>query len=128
MDLKIKDENFSMFSKDAMTSLTNHVKEYTVYLKNESERIAVSRSDPDGEAKVTQNMVESIISIHGHHVVKKPSFFFTYCLPVFEALSGGFFSAAVLKENKTVGWEIVMVTSFVAIVISLFLRHHHDTK
>lgn len=117
-----------MFSKEAKDSLIDHVKDYAVSLKNESERIAASRNEPDGDAKVTKSMVESMIGVHGHHIVKKPSLFFTYFLPVLEALSGAFFCSAVLKENKSFWYEMLMVFSIVAIVVSIFLRHHHDSK
>ena len=46
---------------------------------------------------VTKSVVESMIGIHGHHVFAKPHFFFTYLLPVLEAIAGGFFVMPILR-------------------------------
>lgn len=128
MEIKLKNEDFSMFSKEAKDSLIDHVKEYAVSLKNESERVAASRNEPDGDAKVTKSMVDSMIGVHGHHIVKTPNLFFTYILPVLESLAGALFCSAVLKEEKSFWHEMLMVFSIVAIVVSIFFRHHHDSK
>lgn len=127
MEIKLGDE-FSQFSKDAKATLTKHVENYIMTLKDESERLAASRNEPDGKMTVTKSIVESMIGIHGHHVFSKPNILFTYVMPVLEAIAGGFFCNAFFKENK--GWidTIIMVGTPILILISIFLRHLHDSK
>lgn len=117
-----------MFNKEAKGTLEKHVKDYTIFLKNESERLAASRYDPDADLQVTNGIVKTMIDVHGHHVVRKPSMFYTYLLPILEAIAGSIFSAAFLQDNKTTFTEILMLASLVWIVVSIFMRHHHDTK
>lgn len=128
MEIKIKDENFSMFSSDAKDALVDHVKNYTTSLKDESERLAAAHYDPDTEPKVSKRMVESIIGIHGFHVVRKPHWFYTYALPIFEALAGGLICNTIFKSNKSTFEEFLMIGSIVFIGISIALRHFHDSK
>ncbi len=128
MEIKIKDENFSMFSPDAKDALVDHVKNYTSSLKDESERLAAAHYDPDTEPKVSKRMVESMIGIHGFHVVRKPHWFYTYVLSVLEAFAGGLICNALFKDNKTTATELIMIGSIVFIVGSIILRHFHDTK
>lgn len=127
MEIRFK-EDFSMFSKEAKDTLHKHVKDYALSLKDESERVAASRYDPDGEVQVTKGIVENIIGVHGHHVVRKPHLFYTYILPVLEAIAGGVFCAVAFKSSRTTLEEILMVVAVVGIVISIFMRHNHDTK
>ena len=127
MEIKLGD-GFSQFSKDAKETLIKHIKSYINTLKDESERVAASRNEPDGKMPVTKSIVESMIGIHGHHVFAKPHFFFTYLLPVLEAIAGGFFCNAYFKDSISTGDSILMVGSAVFILISIFMRHHHDSK
>lgn len=117
-----------MFSPDAKDSLIEHVKNYTTTLKDESERLALSHYDPDTEPKVSKRMVESMIGIHGFHVVRKPHWFFTYVLPVLEALAGGLICNAFMKDSRTSFEELLMIGSIVFIGVSITLRHYHDKK
>lgn len=117
-----------MFSREAKEALHKHVKDYTLSLKEESERVAASRYDPDGDVQVTKGIVEHMIGVHGHHVVRRPSLFYTYILPVLEAIAGGLFCTVAFKDNKTTVEEILMLLTVVGIVVSILLRHNHDTK
>lgn len=117
-----------MFSPDAKDALVDHVKNYTSSLKDESERLAAAHYDPDTEPKVSKRMVESMIGIHGFHVVRKPHWFYTYVLSVLEAFAGGLICNALFKDNKTTATELIMIGSIVFIVGSIILRHFHDTK
>lgn len=127
MEIKLGDE-FSQFSKDAKDTLVKHAKNYIKTLKDESERVAASRNEPDGRMTVTKGIVESMIGVHGHHVLSKPHLFFTYLLPVLEAIAGGLFCNAFFKDTKSTGESLLMVASAVFILVSIFLRHHHDSK
>jgi hypothetical protein len=99
MEIRFK-EDFSMFSREAKDTLHKHVKDYTLSLKEESERVAASRYDPDGDVQVTKGIVEHMIGVHGHHVVRKPSLFFTYILPLLEAIAGGSTSRVSFKYRN----------------------------
>ena len=127
MEIKLGD-GFSQFSKDAKEVLIKHVKNYIKTLKDESERVAASRNEPDGKMTVTKGVVESMIGIHGHHVFTKPHIFYTYLLPVLEAIAGGFFCNVCFKDSISTGDSLIMVVSAVFILVSIFMRHHHDSK
>lgn len=60
MEIKLGD-GFSQFSKDAKETLIKHIKSYIITLKDESERVAASRNEPDGKMTVTKSVVESMI-------------------------------------------------------------------
>lgn len=127
MEIRLGDE-FSQFSGDAKDALIKHVEGYVNTLKDESEHLAASRKEPDSNMTVTKGIVESMIGVHGHHVLKKPHFFYTYLLPVLEAVAGGFFCNAFFKETKSTGDALLMVGAAVFIIVSIFLRHHHESK
>lgn len=127
MDIKLGDE-YSQFSKEAKDTFVKHIKEYANTLKDESEHLAASRMDPDANMTVTKNTVESMIGVHGHHVLRRPHVFFTYILPVLEAISGGLFCNAFFKSTKSTGDALLMAGSAVFIILSIFGRHHHDSK
>ena len=126
MDIKLGDD-YSQFSGDAKVALVKHVKEYVNTLKDESERLAAARKEPDSNMTVTKGIVESMIGVHGYHVLKRPDIFFTYLLPVLEAVAGGFFCNAFFKETKSTGDSLLMAGAAVLIIVSIFLRHHHDS-
>lgn len=127
MDIKLGDD-YSQFSKGAKDTFVKHLKDYAKTLKDESERVAASRKEPDANMTVTRGIVESMIGVHGHHVFRKPHLFFTYFLPVLEAIAGGLFCNAFFKETKTTGESLLMAGTTVFIIVSIFLRHHHDSK
>lgn len=127
MDIKLGDE-YSQFSKDAKDIFVKHLKAYAQTLKDESEHLAASRKEPDANMTVTQGIVESMIGVHGHHVLKRPHLFFTYILPVLEAIAGGFFCNACFTETMSTGDALLMALSAVFIIFGVFLRHHHDSK
>ena len=127
MEIKLGDE-YSQFSRDAKDALVKHVRDYIKTLKDESEHLAASRKEPDSNMTVTKGIVESMIGVHGHHVLKTPHIFYTYILPVLEAVAGGLFCNAFFKENKSTGDALFMAGAAVFIIVSIFLRHHHDSK
>ena len=127
MEIKLGDE-YAQFSGGAKDTLIKHVKDYVKTLKDESEHLAASRIEPDANMTVTKGIVESMIGVHGHHVLKKPHLFFTYILPVLEAVAGGIFCNAFFKEIKSTEDALLMAGSAVLIIVSIFLRHHHDSK
>ena len=127
MDIKLGDD-YSQFSGEAKKTFVKHLQDYAKTLKDESERLAASRKEPDANMTVTKGIVESMIGVHGHHVFKKPHLFFTYLLPVLEAIAGGLFCNAFIKETKTTPESLLMAGSVVFIILSIFWRHHHDSK
>lgn len=127
MEIKLGDE-YSQFSRDAKDTLIKHVKDYVKTLKDESEHLAASRKEPDANMTVTKGIVKSMIGVHGHHVLKTPHIFYTYILPVLEAVAGGLFCNAFFKETKSTGDALLMAGAAVFIIISILGRHHHDSK
>lgn len=127
MDINLGDE-YSQFSREAKDALIKHVKDYVDTLKDESEHLAATRKEPDSNMTVTKGIVDSMIGVHGHHVLRRPHFFYTYLLPVLEAVAGGLFCNAFFKDVKNTCDALLMAGTAVFIIISILLRHHHDSK
>lgn len=128
MDVELKGEDFAMFKENAKVTLEKHVAEYALQLKNEAERVALSRSENKEDAKVSDSIVNSIIGIHGHYIFKKTDFIFTYLLPVGDAICGSVFASMLCLDDKKWWHGAIMAGAFAMLVFFIILRYIHDSK
>lgn len=125
MQVKIKDSELKIFSKDAKNTLTEHLQNYAEHMKTEAERIAVAQYGAT-DAKVTMDIIDGVIKTQGHHVKKKPSIFYSYILPLLGTIFGGLLCNALFKEDKTVWTGIIIAACIFCIIGVVFLSSNHE--
>jgi hypothetical protein len=126
MEIRLKNEDFTMFKDNAKTALENHVAEYAQELKDEAERVAIPQFQNKEDAIVYESTVNSVIGLRGHHVFKKTNTFFTYILPCVDAILGSLFVSMLCVDNKKWWHGAIIGVSFALIIGSIVLRHYHD--
>lgn len=127
MQIGIKDTELKIFSADAKCSMSRHVQSYAEYIKEEAERIAVAHYGKN-DAKVTKEIIEGVIKLQGHYVGNKSSFFYSWLLPLLEAVFGGVLCNALFEKDKTF-WTGVLIVSCILIVLAgMFLSYWHEKR
>lgn len=127
MQIGIKDTELKIFSTEAKNSMSKHVQSYAEHIKVEAERIAVAHYGTN-DAKVTKEIIEGIIKLQGHHVGNKPSFLYSWLLPLLEALFGGILCNALFVEEKTFWTGILIASCFLLIIFGAYLSYRHEKK
>ena len=90
-----------------MCGIPHHAADnYLARLVSKGYKVAICEQLED--PKATKGIVKSMIGVHGHHVLKTPHIFYTYILPVLEAVAGGLFCNAFFKETKSTGDALLM--------------------
>lgn len=125
MQVTIKESELKMFGKDAKSNLTKHVLTYAEHIKEEAERVAVARYGTT-DAKVTNDIIDGVIKLQGHHVGNKPSLFFSFILPLFETLLGGVLCNTLFVEEKTVWHGVLIATCLLFICCGVYLSYKHE--
>ena len=127
MQVTIKDSELKMFSKDAKSSLSKHVQSYSEHIKEEAEKVAVAQYGTT-DAKVTKDIIDGVIKLQGHYVGNKPSFFFSFVLPLIETLLGGVLCNTLFVKEKTVWHGLLIATCLSLIFGSLYLSYKHERR
>ena len=105
MEIKLQNEDFTMFKENAKIALEKHVADYAQQLKDEAERVAIPQFQDKEDAIVYESTVNSVIGLRGHHVFKKNNVFYTYILPCVDAILGSIFASMLcIDEKKVVAW------------------------
>ena len=128
MEIKFNNDDFSMFKSDARKTLFKHITSYTVNLKREAERLAYNKYESREDAKVSKQTIDSIIGTHGYYHLRKPHIFYTYILPVLDALNGALLAAMILQSDKKWWHGLLMGIFILLIVVSIAIRYRHDNK
>ena len=127
MQIGIKDTKLKIFTRDAKNSLNKHVQSYAEHIKEEAERIAVAQYGTN-DAKVTKDIIEGVIKLQGHHVGQKPTFFYSWLLPLLEALFGGILCNALFVKEKTFWTGVIIASCILIIFFGMFLSYKHGKR
>lgn len=126
MDIKLPNEDFSMFKDDARQALFEHIAEYANGLKDEAERIAVVQCPDKEDAKVYKKTVESIIGIRGHHVFTKVNGFRTIILPLIDGICFSCLGWLFSVESKKLCHIIMLIICFAIPTVIHFVIYVKD--
>lgn len=127
MRVGIKETDLKMFAAAAKTALTNHVQLYAEFIKEEAEKIAVSRFG-SSDAKVTKEIIDGVIKLQGHYTGKRPSFFYSYVLPILEAVLGGLLCNALFKDDKTVWTGLIIASCILLLLGGVYLSYKREKQ
>jgi len=128
MEIKLQNEDFTMFKENAKIALEKHVADYAQQLKDEAERVAIPQFQDKEDAIVYESTVNSIIGLRGHHVFKKNNVFYTYILPCVDAILGSLFASMLCIDEKKWWHGAIIGLSITLIIGSIILRHFHDSN